>query len=267
MSRGVLLFAFNSPKVNYYAMAEFTAKRVNHFLKLPVTLITDKKSLPTDTTYKFDNIIIIESDPSNNYRDDIWLNKGRYQAYDLTPYDETLLLDVDYMINSNKLLTVFDLLEDYVCHGSIATLMVPDAQQELMGEYKFPILWATVLAFKKTKKTKQVFDCMKMVQKNYNHYGAIYNFDPDTYRNDYALTIAHKIVHGQLPDKRNILPWNLLHVWLKTDIVANTYDEYNTSYTVIYDNWKNNKIRKEYITMTDMDFHVINKELFLELMK
>ena len=44
MSRGAILFAFNSPKYDYYAMAEFTAKRINHFLDIPVTLVTNEKS-------------------------------------------------------------------------------------------------------------------------------------------------------------------------------------------------------------------------------
>ena len=35
VNRGVILFAFNSPRYNYYKMAEYTAKRVNHFLNLP----------------------------------------------------------------------------------------------------------------------------------------------------------------------------------------------------------------------------------------
>ena len=39
MTRGALLFAFNSPKYDYYAMAEHTAKRINHFLNMPVTLV------------------------------------------------------------------------------------------------------------------------------------------------------------------------------------------------------------------------------------
>ena len=48
MTQGVLLFAFNSPKYNYYEMALHTKKRVEHFLKLPVTLVTDEDSIPAD---------------------------------------------------------------------------------------------------------------------------------------------------------------------------------------------------------------------------
>ena len=36
-------------------------------------------------------------------------------------------------------------------------------------------------------------------------------------------------------------------------------------YIVMYDNWQRGKIRKEYITIKDMDFHVMNKGNFMEL--
>ena len=59
MSRGAILFAFNSPKFDYYSMAEFTAKRINHFLNIPVTIVTDESSLPDNPNYNFDNIPLI----------------------------------------------------------------------------------------------------------------------------------------------------------------------------------------------------------------
>ena len=42
----------------------------------------------------------------------VWYNCGRYLAYNLSPYDETLLLDTDYIVNSNKLLKTFS-FSDY----------------------------------------------------------------------------------------------------------------------------------------------------------
>ena len=45
-----------------------------------------------------------KSDKSNTREQQVWINKGRYQAYELSPYEETLVLDVDYIINSDKLL-------------------------------------------------------------------------------------------------------------------------------------------------------------------
>ena len=66
MSKGAILFAFNSPKFNYYDMAVATAKRINHFLNLPVTLITDNVSAESIKDYKFDNIIFASVQTDNN---------------------------------------------------------------------------------------------------------------------------------------------------------------------------------------------------------
>jgi hypothetical protein len=81
MSRGAILFAFNSPKFNYYDMAVATAKRVNHFLDLPVTVVTDEKSLPEQTEYLFDKTIVVQPDKDNIREHQVWINKGRFQAY------------------------------------------------------------------------------------------------------------------------------------------------------------------------------------------
>ena len=266
MKRGALLFAFNSPKTDYYAMAEFTAKRINHFLNLPVTIVTDAESLPSSSDYRFDKTVITEADTNNNFRNDVWINKGRYQAFQYSPYDETLLLDVDYMVNSDMLLKCFDITKDYSCHGSIAQMMRPEGDNEYFGKSNFPLLWATVVTFQRTKKAEQLFNCMEMIQKNYRHYADLFQFNGDVFRNDIALTLSHKLINGQLPNISHILPWNLMHIWLKTKVFADSNKEFNTEYTVVYDHWKNNKVKKEYIKITDMDFHVINKEVFQGLM-
>lgn len=265
MSKGVVLFAFNSPNYNYYKMAEHTAKRANHFLNLPVTLITDSASVDNKSDYKFDNIIEVESDKDNQLLGKTWINKGRYQCYDLSPYDETLLLDVDYMINSDRLLDTFNCMDDFCCHESISYMMSDYNKQEYIAPNSLPTLWATVVSFKKTKRTKQIFESLKMIQKNYRHYANIYHFDPETYRNDFGLTLAWRLVNGHVHVPSDIIPWNLMHIGLKTAVYKNTNDVYNTQYTVVYDKWMRNKIKKEYITIKDIDFHIINKDICVEL--
>jgi len=265
MTKGAILFAFNSPKVNYYNMAVATAKRINHFLNLPVTLITNTESIPTLPTYTFDNIVITNADKNNIREHNIWINKGRYQAYECSPYDETLLLDTDYMVNSNKLLHTFNLYDDFCCHDTTSYLMQPGVAQEVLSAYSFKTLWATVVTFKKSTRAKQIFECLEMVQKNYDHYCNIHSFVGGVYRNDYALTLALRIANGHSDNNRDIIPWNLVHVGKNTSIYKNNNNEFNTEYTVMYDNWQRGKIRKEYITIKDMDFHVMNKDNFMEL--
>jgi hypothetical protein len=106
-----------------------------------------------------------------------------------------------------------------------------------------------------------------MVQKNYEHYANIHSFIAGVYRNDYALTLALRIANGHMNHESDIIPWNLLHVGKNTSVYADKETEFNTEYTVMFDNWQRGKIRKEYITIKDTDFHVMNKENFLELIK
>jgi hypothetical protein len=265
MSRGAILFAFNSPKFDYYTMAVATAKRINHFLDMPVTVVTDEKSI-SDSPYKFDKTIIIEPDRNNNRDWGVWINKGRYQAYELSPYYETLLLDTDYMVNSNKLLDIFKYYDDFCCHNKTTYLMQPGLSQEVLSSYSFETLWATVVVFKKTNRVKQIFDCLEMVQKNFNHYAELHGFISATYRNDYALTLALRIVNGHSSIKQDFIPWDLVHTGNKhVHIYRNTDDELNAEYTIMYDNWQRGKIKKDYITIKDFDFHVMDKLNFMEL--
>ena len=265
MSRGVLLFAFNNPKFNYYEMAVATARRANHFLGLPVTIVTDESSVPNDCDYTFDKTILIDPD-KNNIRDyNVWINKGRYQAYVLSPYDETILLDTDYMINSDTLLKTFDIYDDFCCHDTTSFLMHPGVPQEVLSAYSFKTMWATVVTFRKTERARQIFECLKMIQDNYDHYANIHSFVGGVYRNDYALTLALRIVNGHTDNKQDIIPWNLVHIGKNTSVHRNSDEEFNTEFTVIYDSWKRGKIKKEYITLTGTDFHTMNKANFMEL--
>ena len=265
MSRGVLLFAFNSPKYDYYAMAVYAAKRINHFLNLPVSVVTDEESAATNTTYEFDNVIIAPADKTNKRDNTLWLNKGRYRAYELSPYDETLLLDTDYVVNSDKLLKTFDTGVDFCCHDTTSFMMHPGVPQEVLSAYSFDTLWATVIMFRKTKRAKHIFECLEMVQKNYNHYANIHNFIAGVFRKDYALTLALRIANGHSTDPSDIIPWNLVHVGKNTSVYKNNDNEFDTEYTVMFDNWQRGKIRKEYTTIKNCDFHVMNKDNFMEL--
>ena len=266
MSKGVVLFAFNNGIVDYYNMAVATAKRVNHFLNLPVTVITDSNTILDKYDYKFDNTIVITSDNTNkNVDNQIWINKGRYQAYELSPYDETLLLDTDYLINTDTLLKPFELYDDFMCFDNVNYLMVPNIRQERISKHSYNTLWATVIYFKKTKKTKHIFSCIKMIQENYSHYIKIYDPVVGFYRNDFALTMALRIVNGQMEDKNNYIPWNLSHILKETEVKANSTTMYNTSYTIFNDNIQRLKVKKEFIIVNDMDFHMMNKENFMEV--
>lgn len=262
MKRGILLFAFNSSACDYYKMAVFTAKRVNHFLNLPVTLVTDVVS----HEYTFDNVINVPPD-KNNVRDGgVWINKGRYMAYDLSPYDDTIIIDVDYLINSNSLLKLFDLSTDFCCHEQTNFLLQPNSSQELLNSRSFNTLWATVVMFRKSQKAKTIFNAWKMIQDNYEHYSNIHGFVPNMFRNDYAVTLATRLIDGHLRCNESIIPWRLMHVGKTGKLYKNTTEEFNTSYTYINTVHRGARSRTEYIQIKDFDFHIMDKKNFQEIM-
>ena len=277
-SRGVIVFAFNSSKYNYAEMAVYTARRIESFLGLPTTLVTDSKSVKTITAdiNTFDSIIEVEPDKSNIKEQTAWINKGRFQAYEHSPYEETLVLDVDYLVNSDTLLKTFDLSDTFCCHSNTHMLMHPEASQEKMSAYSYVTLWATVIMFKKSNRAKQIFETLEMVQNNYDHYANIHSFVGGVYRNDYGLTIALKIVNGHTDVPSDYIPWSLVHVGKNTSVYADTSDtqippskdlwDFNTAFTIMFDHWKKSKVRKEYMTIKDMDIHIMNKDLFVEIM-
>jgi hypothetical protein len=139
------------------------------------------------------------------------------------------------------------------------------SEVEMLNPYGFKTLWATVIRFDKTKRAEQIFNSLKMVQHNYDHYANLHGFVPSPYRNDYAITLATRIADGNILPVEDLIPWNLVHISSNIMVYKNSEDEVNTEYTLMYDNWQRGKIRKEYIITKDMDFHVMNKVNFMEL--
>lgn len=199
-SRGVLLFASNTETVDYVKIANRSAKLIEHFLNVPVTIVSNQT---TSANKRF-------SIDSGTFEQ--WNNLDRYMAYQLSPYDQTLLLDSDYLVLDKNLLKLFDVVNDYIIpfnNINIDNLTMP---KDTMGTHSLPFLWATIVAFNKTDKTEKLFDLVRRVQKNYRYYTKLYNIKNTNYRNDYAFAIADNIINGYTQDCRHYLPWTMLTV-------------------------------------------------------
>lgn len=259
--KGCILFAFNSPTVDYYKMAIATAKRINKFLDLPVSVVTDENTDTKSYDYNFDNVFVTDSDKSNTKEKQIWINKGRYKAFELSPYNETLVLDTDYMVNSNQLLNIFDMYSDFMCHNTTNFILHSDLFPEKVSSNSFVTNWATVMFFQKTKRVEQIFESLKMVQYNYMHYVKLYNMYSTMYRNDYGLTLAMRIVNGQFDIKSDYIPWQLNHVAKDIKVTK----ESDTSYTMFRTINHRNTNKTEYCIVNDLDFHCLDKNLYMDL--
>ena len=212
-SRGVIVFAFNT-KVDYVGIADETSKLIRHNLNLPVTLVTDLDSVPK---FAYDKIIRIDNKDTSNFRRTannetiVWRNVGRYLAYELSPYDETILLDTDYLVLDDNLLKLFETEFDYkLMHVN----QTPDGiTVDIMGETSLPFIWATVLLFRKSNKAKLLFGLVSRIERNYNYYRQLYNIREGNYRNDYAFAIANNILNGYSINSNQSIPWPMLSLF------------------------------------------------------
>lgn len=203
MSQGVLLFAFNNESINYVNQAIFCAKRIQKYLQLPVSLVTN---VAVDNKC-FDQIIKVEDGLPNRkaYRDGS-LNKrvlnfnnyGRENSFDLSPYEETIVMDTDYIIANDKLLNCFTQQKDLLLYKDATHLGIHNGTPEFksISDGGIDFYWATVIYFRKNNISEVFFNLVKHIKENYIHYRGVYQFKNTVYRNDFAFSIAVHILSG-----------------------------------------------------------------------
>ncbi len=251
-SKGVVVFAFNSETVDYVALADQTSRLIEKHMGLPVTLITDNNAEPL---FEYDHILRVESQ-SGNFRVDNgekkeWRNFGRYLAYDLSPYDETLLIDGDYLVLDASLLKLFEQDFDYkLMHNS----QTPDGPQyKMMGtQASLPYVWATVVLFKKTSKAKQYFDLIGRIQRNYGYYKTLFN-GSGSYRNDYAFAMADIILNGYSIDEYKGIPWTMTTIENKINSL-----EVRNSFIIVRHEHRADVLAKQNLHIMDKNYLLSN---------
>jgi len=211
MSRGVLLFASNNSSVNYVKQANFLAKRISKYMNLPTTLVTDvdvANKFP-DYVVNFDEIINVKSlklqFANKRYHDGSISNKvlpfnngNRAAAYELSPYDETLVMDTDFVISNDILNNCFAQQKDLLLYKKAVHLgeYTETSEFKHISDTSVDFYWATVFFFRKTPINKVFFDLINHIQENYLHYRSVYQFKSNVYRNDFAFSIAIHMMNG-----------------------------------------------------------------------
>ena len=186
-SRGIVAFAVNTSTTNYVAIANKTIPLAARVLGLPYTIITEEsidKYARFSTRTDVDTGLTVE-----------WKNVGRNSAYTLSPYDETLVIDVDYVVQDASLLQIFDTPWDYILQRHARSLN-DEYMPTIMGEHSLPYVWAPVFAFRRSTRAELFFGLVERIQKNYSYYRELFNVTNRTYRNDYAFAMADVIING-----------------------------------------------------------------------
>jgi len=241
MTTGALIFARNNEHIDYVAMAEWSAKNIERHLGIPTHIVTDD-SEPATNTRHFTDVGNVT-----------WHNLNRMDAYRLSPWDCTLVLDADYVVASNQLQSVLDTDQDFLAHRWAYDVTGCNTFEGLnyFGNNNMPMWWATVIMFRKSQHAKLIFDSMQMIRDNWTHYRNLYKNTNATYRNDHALSIALGIVNGHTLDHPDI-PWALASLTPEHKLIQLDQDVYRVDFI-------NTENKARWIELRQ-DFHAMGKQ-------
>ncbi len=94
---GILLYCFNTESYRYDKIAAKTVPLLRQNLGLEVTVITNNETRVHLPDQDGVNYVVIENQTGNYINQKSWHNLDRHRAYELSPYEKTILLDIDYL--------------------------------------------------------------------------------------------------------------------------------------------------------------------------
>jgi hypothetical protein len=208
--KGVLLYCFNTESYRYDKIAAKTVPLLKKNLGLDITVITNNETRVHLPDQDGVNYVVIENQTGNYINKKSWHNLDRHRAYELSPYEKTILLDIDYFCYSDYLLTLASIDQDFMVHDKVHDVTCNDSYRFARNSM-IPMVWATVIIFKKTPRAKAIFDMVKYVKERYSYFCDLYRIDFRNFRNDYAFAIALHQLGGfkgyeTIPTKLPTLP-------------------------------------------------------------
>ena len=288
-SKGVLLFARNSAQIDYNKMAYFCATQVKYHLDLPVSLVTDSKewllkSIPASADV-FDKIIDIYTeigddlkildqeiksrllyDGSLSSKKIDFKNNLRTLSFELSPYDQTLVLDTDYIVQNNSLLKCFESDQDLLMYKTNYDLSGYREIEDFncIQDKGIEFFWATVIYFEKSYSTKVFFDLCMHIQENWNYYRPLYGITRSgLLRNDFVFSIAIHMLRGFQKTKWPNEPPGKMFYTLDRDVLQKI-----TKDTLTFLIEKQNHLGEYTLCQTkNMNVHVMNKQSILRVLE
>lgn len=244
MIRGVLLYCFDTPETAYSKIADRCVDLMKLHLNLPVTIVTDLET--RDKIRSHCDFKVIEIEKNNTKLSKPWYNLERHLAFDHSPYDQTIVIDVDYFCFSDKLLKLLDTDYDFLIHSQAHDVTARNTM-EYNRESMLDLVWATVLIFRKTERVRAIFETVKMIKQNYAHFCNLYRISYRNFRNDYAFAIALNQINGHRD--YSVIRDSIATVPADVKILR------------IDDNGAELQFADKIFTIHNQDLHIINKEV------
>jgi hypothetical protein len=273
MKKGILIYAHNSRAVDYALMSVISGGLARKYLNVPASLVTDtstvewmrESNILEKATNVFENLIVVDRPQTDNTRklsdgesSNIvpFLNSNRSSAWDITPYDRTLLIDSDFLIFSNRLAEYWDVDADVMIGESINDICDTDRlgyHDSYISDVGVKLYWATTVMFTKNQTGKLFFDTVNLIKENYQYYADVFRFDGRQFRNDIAFSIAKHILDGyeetphfNLPSVLTLLDKDILYSVDGNRLTVLTSPRLDSNFCAA--------------SITGLDLHVMNKQ-------
>ena len=268
---GAVIFAQNNSSIDYVKLAIFAASQIKKFLNIPVSIITDSsewmlKAYPKEATL-FDQIINIENSSVYNqkrFNDGTlsskfleWKNLSRNSVYNLSPYDKTLVIDSDYIINSKLLEGAINLDHSFQIYKNSIGLASwrTDTEFKRINQYSIPFYWATTFIFEKTLEVKCFFAIVEYIKNNWQYFRTLYSIEVPAFRNDFAFSIAIHLMNEKTSGTfAQELPGKMFYISDRDLLIS--LDDNKMKFLIEKENYLG-----EYtaVSIQDTDVHIMNK--------
>jgi hypothetical protein len=234
MKQGFLVVAENNNNIDFIKMAyalslslKLTQTKINKLSIITTSKITNKKYIDV-----FDKIIVCEKDTK-------WKEKSKSldttslcaSYYDLTPYDETIVLDTD-MLFTTDISHWWNILYDkeLIFTSNVKTfrgnIVKSDYYRKVFTKNKLPNIYTGLFYFRKGDISKTFFE---MVNTIFNNWEMFFDQLEEEYRPtflsaDIAYSIAYKLLG--LPDYSKISIPTFVHMKTQLQDIGDGKEEW-----------------------------------------
>lgn len=275
-----MMFAYNNEQLDYTQLAIVAAYAVKKYMPdYPVVLVTNQASFEHCThvygievmTSAWDDIIITAPEYEKNTRQHNdgayhsfnaqFSNGNKHDIYNLSPFDETILIDTDYLCGNANLANLFGGQHNVAMYSTAKNIRYDDPhfKEQWLHLAGIRMWWSTVVYWRKSEEARHFFNVWQAVKENWEYYRFLYKFPGTLYRTDYAASIAAHMCNGwQDGGFIGEIPNFMRYQEQRDDIVEVLGPNHWVMLSNLSDEWRNLvvEIRGE-------DIHLMNKKSIL----
>jgi hypothetical protein len=207
MNRGYLTLAQNGMH-DYVKMAYVLAMSLKLSQGIDTKLsviVNENETVPPNYAKMFDKIIY------TSVPEDEWKVQNKWRYFELTPYDQTIVMDADMLVlNNHEFWWDFCMLNDVLFTMDVVNYkgdkITSDYYRKVFTENNLPNIYTGLFYFKKTKEIEKYFQLVKIIFENWKeYYNQLLKNPPDYVSGDVVYAMAAKIMFNLKFD--HLAPW------------------------------------------------------------